>query len=208
VRRLLVIFAAIATGCILTTSLDGLSTGAAAPPDAAPDDVVSADVVAPPIDAAPRPPLLADSFESTSATCEPWVGYQSTIAAYRSEAHSGGASCKVCSTKADSFTIDRSDNLDPAAKTGDVYIARAWLRRAPGSASQFNAGLTIRVFDDKGDELERSSSSSPAMDDTWQLVEARHAVNKTGRINAFVYTYNVAGPNVCFLVDDITLEKM
>jgi hypothetical protein len=207
VRSLLFVLAAIATGCVLTTSLDGFATGIpgadADMPDVAPEAAVRTDG-----GTEAGPPLLVNEGFEDSKNCSPWNTFASTLV-QTSTSHTGHGSCLVCSTGGGSFTIDRSDNLDPSAKVGDTYRATAWVNKGP-SASQLAIGLTIRVFDNHGNELERTDLADPvALTDDWQVTRVAHTVTKTpGRINVFLYGIDPSSSNVCFNVDDITLEKL
>lgn len=225
---------ALAGGCSILTSLDGLSSpdneastpggdgggldgttsatdagdGASAT-DASSDTGSSPDVaVDSGTDGGPSLPNLHPNgtFE---ANLVPWGAYQG-VATQSDLARTGAHSLRACGTSnVDFYTADDGSALGPPT-IGATYRAEAWVRTSPGASAPPSMTIFLRSVSFTGgfQSIETNDAKAPgAITSTWQKLTVTITITKAAeRFGIFVGADPSAGG--CFLLDDVVLQRI
>ena len=232
VRRILAcaVFA-LAGGCSILTSLDGLSSrnddqtptpggsdGAAegsatgdgasasdAPSDTGPTDDVTVDSGT---DSGPSLPNLHPNgnFE---ANIMPWGAYQGVVT-QNDLARTGAHSLRACGSNGlDFYTADDGSAL-ASPVIGATYRAEAWVRTSPGAAAPPSMTIFLRSVNFTGgfQSVETADvQAASAITSTWQKLTVTITITKAAeRFGIFVGADPSAGG--CFLLDDVVLQRI
>jgi hypothetical protein len=214
-------FVVLSSACV--TSLGGFTGGGdAQPPPRADgsDDGASGDDAAATYDGDPGdagvgfdagdepPPDLEPNSTFETGCSPPWGVYHSTLAS-DSTAHGGMLSCRVCWTGVgvDVFSIDDRGPVQPAV-VGARYLATAWVRVAPDAGAPSGVQLLLRSIElSPFSEVEVKYGPMTTPSSTWQSLSITLDVTKPAQaVNVAVV--GQLGANVCFLTDDVTLQRI
>jgi hypothetical protein len=205
--------------CSLVTSLDGLTsaTGALEPDAAMLDGMSEASNDGAAADA--RSDTVVDAGDEAGvnlypdggtfeSSCDPLKGFHGTVTP-TATAHGGSkGGCRACTgpTTTDYFTADDGAAFGLAA-SGERYRARAWVRTEVGMPAPPDLNLHLRtvVFPAYQVIADVTSSTVP-IDASWKQLEVVSTVTTASNINVFVAATHA--PGACFVVDDITLERL
>jgi hypothetical protein len=210
---------AMAAGCSLT-STDGFVGGADASPDAsgagsdgAPSITADATSEATGVPADAGPPNVLSNGDFELGCSDGWKGLDPfTTGTLDTTAHSGSASCRVCSTAFDgggaTFYADFGQSAEHPVAPGETYEAELWARTAPSSAApdSFSAALAVRDAD--GGALEETNSGAQIPTDAWAHVGFSHKTTAAGETLSFIITMQRnSGTTTCLLLDDARISK-
>jgi hypothetical protein len=201
------------------TSLDGLTSATGEIPDAARiDGTFEASPDAPAADARSDTTLVDAGDEAgvnlypkggtLESSCDPFVGYQGTVAP-TSTAHGGSlGGCRACTGPGttDYFTADDGTAFGLAA-SGERFRARLWVRTEVGKPAPPTVSLHIRTVLFPGfNVVSDETSPSVPIDATWKQLEIVSTLAKASNLNVFVSA--IHAPGACFVIDDVTLERL
>jgi len=233
VRRVLAcaVFA-LAGGCSILTSLDGLSSPNDPTPggsEAGPDGTTSANDAG---DSGSSSDALSDTGSSADVTVDsgtdsgpslpnlhpngsfeanivPWGAYQGVVT-QNDLARTGAHSLRACGNNGvDFYTADDGSALG-APTIGAMYRAEVWVRTSPGAPAPPSMTLFIRSVNFTGgfQSIETANVDTVgAITSTWQKLSVTITITKAAeRFGVFVGADPSAGG--CFLLDDVVLQKI
>lgn len=224
---------ALAGGCSILTSLDGLSSrnddetpgGDGGGPDGttsasdAGDGATASDA---PSDTGSNPDALVDSGAdsepslpnlhpngSFEANIMPWGAYQGAVT-QSDIARTGAHSLRACgSSNTDFYTADDGSALGPPT-IGASYRVEAWVRTSPGASAPPSMTIFLRSVNFTGgfQSIETNDAKAPgAITSTWQKISVTITITKAAeRFGVFVGADPSAGG--CFLLDDVVLQRI
>jgi hypothetical protein len=171
------------------------------------------------VDGAKAPPLdaTADAGDTAGPNLEtngtfdtdvdPWNSYQGALT-LSGLAHGGAHSLRVCvNVLNDIYSADDSQTPGPGT-LGATYRARAWIQADPEASTPSYIAIALRNVVDEPSFKELESLRSPQIPvpAIWTQIETTLAITKQGLLN--VYIYAAAESGTCFLVDDVSLERV
>ena len=139
-------------------------------------------------------------------SCEPFVGFQGTVTP-TSTARTGAGACRVCTNPmtTDYFTADDGGEFGAVA-VGERYRARVWVRAEVGAPAAPGVTLHLRTVTPPFNTVTNDMSPTASIDATWKQLETTTTVTEASRVNVYVAAGHA--PGACFVLDDVTLERL